>query len=138
MTRSWQEEEKRWETEAGLGENGFASNVSSDEANWAVAAQLFSFGGFIMPTANILGPLAIWLAKRDESAFIAHHALEALNFQISMTLYLLAAGVLIYVLIGFVLVPVLIVFDVLAIIVAALRASRGELYSYPFCLRLIH
>lgn len=137
MSGSWQDEERSWEREAGLRPPGTGGGVTPEEANWAVAAALLAFGGYVMPLLNIAGPAAIWVAKRDESPFVEAHAREALNFQISMTLYIMVASALIFVLIGFVLLPVLVVFDVVVIIVAALRASRGELYRYPLSLRLI-
>ncbi|MDH4017604.1 MAG: DUF4870 domain-containing protein [Actinomycetota bacterium] len=137
MSGSWQDEERSWEREAGLRPPGTGGDVTPEEANWAVAAALLAFAGYVMPLLNIAGPAAVWLAKRDESAFVEYHAREALNFQISITLYMAAASLLMFVVIGFVLVPLLVVFDVVVIIVAALRASRGELYEYPLSLRLI-
>jgi uncharacterized Tic20 family protein len=135
MSGPWQDEERHWETEAGLRPPD--DGVEPDEANWAVVAVLLAFSGFVFPFANIAGPLAVWLLKRDESDFVEAHARETLNFQISITIYLAVSGMLIYLLIGILLVPLVVLFDVVATIVAALRASRGELYEYPLCLRLI-
>lgn len=135
MSGPWQDEERHWETEAGL--HTPDDGVDPDESNWAVVAVLLSFSGFVFPLANIAGPLAIWLLKRDGSDYVEAYARETLNFQISITLYLVIAGMMIYVLVGILLVPVVVLFDVVATIVAALRASRGETYEYPLCLRLI-
>ena len=56
-----------------------------------------------MPWAgHILGPLIVWLAKRGDSPEIDEHGKESLNFQISMLIYNVIAGVLCLVLIGFV------------------------------------
>jgi hypothetical protein len=137
MSGSWQDEERSWEREAGMRPPGVGGNASPEEANWAVAAHLLSFAGYVLPLLNVAGPAAVWLAKRDESPFVELHAREALNFQISITLYLVVASALMFVLIGFVLVPILVLLDVVAIVVAALRASRGEFYAYPLSLRLI-
>ena len=82
-------------------------------------------------------PLVIWLLKRDESPFIAQNALEALNFQISVTLYSIVVGALCFVLVGFVLIPVLIGFHIVLMIVASVKASQGEVYHYPWTLRLL-
>ncbi len=137
MSGSWQDEERSWEREAGLRPPGVGGDVTPEEANWAVAAALLAFAGYVVPLGNIAGPAAVWLAKRDDSDFVEHHAREALNFQISITLYMVVASALMFVLIGFVLAPIILVFDVVVIIIAALRASRGEAYEYPLCLRLI-
>ncbi len=137
MSDPWREEERSWEREAGLRPPGVGGDVTPEEANWGVAAALLAFAGYVVPLGNIAGPAAVWLAKRDESDFVEHHAREALNFQISITLYMLVASALMFVLIGFVLAPLILIFDVVVIIIAALRASRGELYDYPLCLRLV-
>ena len=60
--------------------------------------------GFVVPWVfHVLGPLIVWLAKRADSPEIDAHGRESLNFQISMLIYNLVAGVLCLVLIGFVL-----------------------------------
>jgi uncharacterized Tic20 family protein len=82
-------------------------------------------------------PLVIWLLKREESEFIAKNALEALNFQITVTLYSIVVGALCFVLVGFVLIPVLMGFHIVLMIVASVRASQGEVYHYPWTLRLL-
>lgn len=139
MSGSWQDEERNWETEAGLRPPGVGGDVSVEEANWAVAAALLSFAGFLgFPVMmNVLGPAVVWWVKRDDSAFIEYHAREAMNFQISIWLYSAAVSLLLFVLIGWLLVLPLLVFDVVVVIIAALRASRGELYRYPLSLRLV-
>jgi hypothetical protein len=114
-----------------------AANLTSEERNFSVAAHLGAFAFFLFPLGNIVAPLLLWLFKRRDSRFIEQHALEALNFQISMTLYGLAASLLILIVIGFALLAVLTAIDLGLAIFAALHASRGELYRYPFTLRLI-
>ena len=116
---------------------GRGHEAAPDQRNWAVAAQLVSFAGYLFPLANVAGPLVIWLMKRHESPFVEDHAREALNFQISMTIYLTVAGLLVYLLIGFLLLPLLVVFDVVVVVLAALAASRGEVYRYPLSIRLV-
>lgn len=93
---------------------------------------------------GFVGPLVIWLVKKDQSAFIAHHGREALNFQITMLLVMLCVGsvtmVLMLVLIGIFLVPVLFAIPIIGIVleaIAAVSAQRGEWHRYPCCLRLV-
>ena len=90
-----------------------------------------------VPFANIAAPLIIWLIKRDESRFIELHARESLNFQISMTIYLAIAALMVYVLIGYLLVPLLVIFQMVVVVLAALKASRGEICRYPLSLRFV-
>jgi uncharacterized Tic20 family protein len=115
---------------------GFPSN---EERNWAVFAHLGGFALYLLGFAlgHILIPLVIWLLKRDDSEFIARNALEALNFQISVTLYSLVVGALCFVLIGFVLIPVLMGFHIVFMIIASVKASQGETYRYPWTIRLL-
>ncbi|MBC8126379.1 MAG: DUF4870 domain-containing protein [Gloeobacteraceae cyanobacterium ES-bin-144] len=93
---------------------------------------------------GFLGPLVLWLVKKDSSAFVAHHGREALNFQITLLLVMLGLGavtvVLMMVVIGFLLLPLLFVLPILALvaeILAAVSAQKGEWHRYPCCLRLV-
>jgi uncharacterized Tic20 family protein len=64
---------------------GFPNN---EERNWAVFCHLGGFAFYLLGFAlgHILVPLALWLLKREQSAYIEEHGREALNFQISVTL----------------------------------------------------
>jgi len=79
----------------------------------------------------------VWLAKRDDSPEIDAHGKESLNFQISMFIYDVIAGILCIVLIGFVLLFALWVLNIVLVIIASIKASEGQLYRYPFTIRLI-
>lgn len=93
---------------------------------------------------GFLGPLILWLVKKDSSPYIAHHGREALNFQLTLLLCFMGLGavtvVLMFVFVGVLLIPVLIVLRVLALvaeIMAAVAAQKGEWHRYPFCFRLV-
>lgn len=117
-------------------------NETSNSGNvrtWCVACHLSALAGFVIPGAgHILGPLIVWLVKRADSPEIDAHGKEALNFQISMLIYNVVAGILCLVLIGFALLAVLHVLNVVFVIIAALRASEGQMYRYPLTIRLIN
>jgi uncharacterized Tic20 family protein len=104
---------------------------------WAMIAHLSTLSGLVLPFGNIIGPLLVWLVKRDEMAFVNDQAKEALNFNISMTIYGLVAAVLIFVLVGFVLLAVLGIAWLVLSIMAAVKANEGVAYRYPLTLRLI-
>ena len=78
-----------------------------------------------------------WCMKKDESDFIAEQAKEAMNFQISMTLYILVSILLIFVVIGIPILIGVVFFDIVMAIVAAVKANEGEVYRYPFTIRLL-
>jgi uncharacterized Tic20 family protein len=103
---------------------------TSDERTMAILCHV---GGAFM---SLLVPLIIFLIKRDESPFVRHHALEALNFHMTFFLISIVSFVLVLVVIGIVLLfAAAIIFFVLSII-ASMAASRGEWYRYPLTLRL--
>jgi len=87
---------------------------------------------------TILGPLIVWLIKRGDASEIDAHGKEALNFQISMLIYNLVAGVLCLLLIGFALLAVLHILNVVFVIIASLKASEGHMYRYPLTIRLLN
>ncbi len=114
------------------------STSSSSVRTWTVLCHASALVGFFVPWAgHILGPLIVWLAKRGDSPEIDEHGKESLNFQISMLIYNLIAGVLCLVLIGFVILGILHILNLVLVIVASIQASEGKLYRYPITIRLI-
>jgi len=108
-----------------------AGNVSKDDCNLAMLAHLLGiFTGFI-------GALIIWIVKKDSPGFVNSQANEALNFQITITIGFLIAWILAFILIGFVLVPILYVANLIFCILGAVAASKGQVYRYPFAMRLV-
>jgi uncharacterized protein len=114
-----------------------AQQPNTDTTNWAMFAHLSALAGFIIPFGNVLGPLIIWLTKGKEIEFVGNEAKEALNFQITVFLIAIVGWVLVFVLIGFLVLALLALADVILIILAAISASKGEPYRYPFTLRLV-
>jgi uncharacterized Tic20 family protein len=110
---------------------------TQDERTWGMVAHLAALAFFILPFGNILGPLVVWLAKRDHSAFVAVHAKEALNFNITFLIGVLVCGVLLVFSIGILLGAVLFVFWLVMTIIAALKANEGVAYRYPFTVRFV-
>lgn len=111
--------------------------LSADDSNWGMLAHLSALVGFIIPFGSILGPLLIWQIKGKESEFIAAEAKEALNFQITMLIGFIVCVVLMFVVIGLFLIWILALADLVLLIMAAVSASKGQPYRYPFALRLV-
>ncbi|HBO43264.1 MAG TPA: DUF4870 domain-containing protein [Planctomycetaceae bacterium] len=103
---------------------------SKDERNLAMICHLLGLVGFV-------GPLVIWLIKKDESTVVDDQGKESLNFQLTILLASLVSGVLACFIIGFFLAIAVAIYDIVYIIIAAMKANEGELYRYPICLRLI-
>ena len=102
-----------------------------------VLCHLLALTGYAVPFGNVLGPLVLWLWKREENADVNEHGKESLNFQISMTIYTLVAAATVFIVIGFVLVPIVLIVNLVLIILASLDASKGKLYRYPFTIRFL-
>lgn len=113
------------------------SQKVQQERLWATLAQLSGFLGFIIPFGNIIAPLLIWLIKKDESKFIDTSSKEAINFQITVTIYYVICIALFFILIGFVILPILVIFEIIVMIQAAVKVNNGGSYSYPLTLRFI-
>jgi uncharacterized protein len=109
---------------------------------WALFAHLSALAGTVVGL-NFLGPLIIYLVKKDDP-FVADQAREALNFNLSVFLYVvvgaIAAFVLTFILIGILLFPVLIgmvIAWLVLVIIAAVKANSGEAYRYPLTIRFV-
>ena len=105
---------------------------SNDDKNIATVTHL---GGTVF---SFIPGLLVWILKKDDSAYIADQAKEALNFQITVMLAMFLASVLVWLLIGIVLIPIVWLLNIVFCIIAAISTSKGETYRYPLCLRLIN
>ena len=111
--------------------------TTKDDRTWAMLCHLSGLAGYVIPFGNILGPLIIWLIKRDQSWFVDDQGKEALNFQISWAIYMIVSLVAILVLVGIVLVAIVAVGGLVLLIVAAVKANEGIAYRYPLTIRFI-
>ncbi|MFT6310117.1 MAG: putative Tic20 family protein [Porticoccus sp.] len=109
----------------------------SEERNWAVLCHLSSLLAMITLGAGIIAPTVLWLIKKDESEFINEQGKEALNFSITVLLAWIVCIPFTFIIIGFAMMGIVLITWFIFAIIAALTASRGENYRYPFSLRLI-
>jgi uncharacterized Tic20 family protein len=116
---------------------GEGQGMAQQEKTFGMLCHLLAAAGFVFPFGNILGPLVMWLVKKDEFPFVNSQGKESLNFQISVTIYAICAGALSIVGIGLVLLPVVAVFSLVMVILATIQANNGVGYTYPLCIRLI-
>lgn len=89
----------------------------------------------------VLGPLVVWLWKRDDYEFVREQGLEAVNFQITMIISAIAAFLLMLSLMavigGVLLLVATAIVAVVNPIIAAAQVKRGVHYRYPFSIRMI-
>lgn len=105
---------------------------SSEEKLLALLCHLIPLLG-----AGFIGPLVIWLIKKDQSAYIDHHAKEALNFQLTLLIAILVCFLLTFVVIGVILAPVVGIIALIWSIMACIAANDGKWYRYPVSIRFI-
>jgi uncharacterized Tic20 family protein len=119
-------------------ENNSNGLAKQEERSLGLACHLLAFVGMVFPFGNILGPLVIWLVKKDDSAFVDDQGKEALNFNITISIAGFVAFLLTFVVIGAFLLPIIGIFWLVMTIVAAVKANGGEYYRYPLTLRLLN
>ncbi|MGO4888211.1 DUF4870 domain-containing protein [Anaerobacillus sp. MEB173] len=105
--------------------------VEKDERIIAMLIYLISF------FTAFIGPLVIWLLKKEESEFVDYHGKEYLNFFISYTVYSIISAILIILLIGFILLWVVGIAALIFTILAAIKAYEGQEYRIPFIFRIL-
>ncbi len=98
---------------------------------------LAALAGYIIPFGNIIGPLIVWSIKKEQYPFVDEHGKAAVNFQISMTIYILVAVLLIILVIGIFILVALGLLTLILVIIASVKANNGEPYEYPLSIRFI-
>ncbi|HEX5024283.1 MAG TPA: DUF4870 domain-containing protein [Agriterribacter sp.] len=101
---------------------------TSDEKTMAILSHILTL------VVGFVAPLIIFLIKKDESNFVAQHAKESLNFQITVTLICI---ILFITIVGILLLWIVGILALILVIIATIRASEGKIYRYPFTWRLI-
>ncbi|HUE41182.1 MAG TPA: DUF4870 domain-containing protein [Chthoniobacterales bacterium] len=115
-----------------------ASSTSSDVRTWSVLCHASALLGlFFHFFGHLLRPLIVWLIKRDMSPEIDANGKESLNFQISMLIYDVIAGILIIVLIGIPILIALWILNTVFVIIASVKTCEGKFYRYPFTIRFL-
>jgi hypothetical protein len=105
--------------------------VSQDAKNMAMLCHLLGL------LTNFIGPLILWLVKKDDDPFIDKQGKEALNFQITVAIAGIVSSLLTVVCIGAILLPVVCILDLVFSIIACVKSSKGEDYRYPVSIRIV-
>ena len=111
---------------------GYGPQGRPEDTTWAVLAHLsiFVFG--------LIGPLVIYLIYKDQSPFTRHHAAEALNFHITLTIASFVSAILMLLVIGFFMIFAVFVFGMVMGVIAAVAAGKRESYRYPLTIRFVN
>jgi uncharacterized Tic20 family protein len=114
-------------------------DIPKEARQWGMFCHLAALAMFTsIPFANIIGPLILWLIKKEDFAFVDDQGKEALNFQISVVIYALVSSVTLCFppLFGMILIGLMIA-NLIFIIIASIESNKGTAYRYPCCIRLV-
>jgi uncharacterized Tic20 family protein len=113
--------------------------LTAEEKQWAMFAHLSALAGLLVGGFTFVGPLIIWLIKKDESKFVDANGKEALNFQLNILIYYLISLAITFVTCGiaFPLPLALMVYAIVMPIIAGIKANEGQVYEYPLTFRII-
>jgi len=115
-----------------------SKEVNKDARTWAMVCHLVGLAGIPVPIiGNIVAPLVIWQIKKDDYPFVDEQGKEAVNFQISMSIYGFVAALLCFVCIGIPLLLAVYIVDLVFLLIAAVKANNGYHYRYPLTIRFI-
>ena len=129
------------------GDNGrtgwVTGEIGEPERRWAMFCHLAGLVGLspLLPAVgSVVAPLVIWQLKADEFPFVAEQGRRAVNFQLSMLLYVTIGVVLCFVsIVGAFLVPIVFciygLVDLIFVLLAAVESNKGQHYRYPFTIR---
>lgn len=110
---------------------------SAEVRQWAMFCHLAALLGLVFPFGSLLGPLVMWIWKKDVDPFVDAQGKEALNFQITVFIAGVICGLLMFILIGIVLFGMLMIAVLILTIIAGVKANEGEPYRYPLTWRPI-
>lgn len=113
--------------------------VSGDQEarTWATLTHLSTLAGYITAVGFIVGPLVMWLLRKDQWEFVDDQGKESLNFNISFFIYAVVSAILVFILIGIPLLLALVVLHIVLTVMAAMNANNGVRYRYPLIIRFI-
>ncbi len=106
-------------------------NPTQDEKNVAMLSHVLTF------FAGFIAPLVIYIIKKEESDYVRDHAIESLNFHISIFIYILACIPLLFIIVGIFFMMAIGMISFILVIVATVKASEGKMYRYPMTIRII-
>lgn len=108
------------------------------EKQWGMFTHLAALATFVLPVAgNIIGPLVIYLIKKDEYEFVNEQGKEVLNFQITWSIIFAISTIMTIVGIGMLMLIGFGIAWLVLVIAAAVTASNGQYYRYPFTIKFL-
>ncbi len=89
------------------------------------------------PFGSVIGPLIVWLVKKEEMPLVAEHGRKSLNFQLTMMIAYIVCFMLMFVVVGVILLPLVALFSLIMVVVSAIKANDGKEVKYPMAIEFI-
>ena len=114
---------------------------NADARTWAMFCHLSPLIGIVVSVGllNFVGPLVIWLVKREQYPYVDDQGKEALNYQLTLLIVSLVCLAITLASCGF-LFPVMflpLILQIVFSIISSMAANKGEYYRYPYNIRIV-
>ncbi len=131
-------EENQDNTEPLVETTSATSELPSDSKNLGMLCHLLSLTACFSGIGSILGPLILWLIKKDQDAFVDEQGKESINFNITVIILVVISAILIPLFgLGLLLMGLITIAWFVLTIIASIAASKGESYKYPFSFKFL-
>ncbi|MEL7306712.1 MAG: DUF4870 domain-containing protein [Pseudomonadota bacterium] len=111
--------------------------ADKEQRTWAMFCHLSALAGLLFPFGSVIGPLIIWLVKKEEMPLVAEHGRKSLNFQLTMMIAYIVCFMLMFVVVGVILLPLVALFSLIMVVVSAIKANDGKEVKYPMAIEFI-
>ncbi|KPV98683.1 DUF4870 domain-containing protein [Pseudoalteromonas sp. P1-8] len=111
--------------------------ADKEQRTWAMFCHLSALAGLLFPFGSVIGPLIVWLVKREEMPLVAEHGRKSLNFQLTMMIAYIVCFMLMFVVVGVILLPLVALFSLIMVVVSAIKANDGKEVKYPMAIEFI-
>ncbi|MAD02557.1 DUF4870 domain-containing protein [Pseudoalteromonas shioyasakiensis] len=111
--------------------------ADKEQRMWAMFCHLSALAGLLFPFGSVIGPLIVWLVKKEEMPLVAEHGRKSLNFQLTMMIAYIVCFMLMFVVIGVILLPLVALFSLIMVVVSAIKANDGKEVKYPMAIEFI-
>ena len=111
--------------------------ADKEQRTWAMFCHLSALAGLLFPFGSVIGPLIVWLVKKEEMPLVAEHGRKSLNFQLTMMIAYIVCFMLMFVVVGVILLPLVALFSLIMVVVSAIKANDGKEVKYPMAIEFI-
>lgn len=111
--------------------------MDKDARNWGMFAHLSALSGYVIPLGWIIGPIVVWMMKKEEFPFVNRQGKESLNWQLTMLIGFVVSIPLMLICVGIFTMVAVGILDLIFTIIAGIEASKGKDYKYPWSIKFI-